>query len=151
MNLWEMTNAGFNWEQSQDIDISGIQSSFDAYITSLDTWFTSAVSASSDGLPIPAPPAIPTLPNSTLPGIILSILVKIIIKIATEWLQKILDPDTESKEIAQVLKRAFLRDSSLGDEYSLLELLANHPLTIQISSNMEYQDFEYNVELPPSP
>lgn len=142
-NFYNLQTEGFVWRQDESSDIASIISDFDTYATSLESWFTSAVAASNDDLPIPAPPSVPALPGSPLLGIILSVLVRILIRIFVDWLRKKLDPATEALEIARVLKKALLKQGPT-EEYSLVELLANTPLEIILSRIGEYQDYLYS-------
>lgn len=141
-NLYDMNVAGFEWRQTEDSDISSIISDFDTYSGNLVTWFESAVEASNDDLPIPAPPTVPALPGSPLPGIIISIIARIIVKILVDWLGRKLDPNTEAKEIAQILKKAFIGEID-SNEFPLMSQLANTPLEIIISKYGAYDHFLY--------
>ena len=141
--LYDLNQLGFVFRQSEDTDIQDIKDDFALYASSLETWMTTAVAASNDGLPIPAPPTLPTLPGNPLPGIIISILFKIAIRIFVDWLRKKLDPNTEAKEIAQVLKAALIGNTG-GDDFPLIEMLGNTPLEIIFSKLNEYQDFLYS-------
>lgn len=144
-NLYDMDQAGFKWRQDEASDISGIMSDFDTYGNSLETWFTTAVAASNDELPVPAPPTLPTLPSNPISGIIVSILTRLAIRIVVDWLRKKLDPDTESKEIAQILKKGLIGVAG-GTEYSFIELLQNTPLEIRINKKSEFEDITYTGE-----
>lgn len=139
VNLYNLQQEGFQWRQEEDTEYDSLTTALDTYGADIADWFTSAVAASNDGLPIPAPPSIPALPGGPLPSIIISLLVRIVVRILVDWLRKKLDPNTEAKEIAQMLKKIFLD----ADEESLMYLLQSQPLEIMFSKYGDYQDFLY--------
>ena len=142
MNLRALEVGAFRWEQDEDSDITAIQTDLDAYAVLLDTWFFDAVAASEGGLPIPAPPTVPALPGKTIGQILLSLFIRIAIRIIINWLKKKLDSGTEAGEIAQVLKKGLIGVAG-GTEYSFIELLQNTPLEIIINRKDDYQDITY--------
>ena len=142
-NLYDLQQASFRWEQDEDSDVVDIRDAFETFSSDLDDWFVTAVAASNDGLPVPAPPATPALPGKTITDIVITIIWRIGIKILVNWLKKKLDPDTESKEIAQILKKGLIGEAG-GTEYSFIELLQNMPLEIIITQGAEVQDINFD-------
>lgn len=139
LNFYNMETAGFVWRQSENSDFSSLIASFDTYAGLLETWFTTAVAASGDDLPIPAPPSVPALPGSSLPDILIGILMRIGIRVLVDWLRKKLDSETDAKELTAVLRKALLGEID-ETEYPLIELLANRATEIIISRAGDFQD-----------
>ncbi len=144
LNLYHLSDANFTFEQTGAATTNTFNTNMATYLTSLASWMTSAVAASEAGTSIPA---LPTMPSFvTAPGTmnITNVYLRIIIQIALEWLKKKLDGDTDATEIAQVLKRALLKEDASGDEYALMEQLSNVPLEIVVSRIGEYEDHLYS-------
>lgn len=137
---YNLDDEGFEYRQDEATDFTGVASAWDTYLSSLDTWFTSAVAASNAGTSVPAVPTLPTLPTDPLTNIVLQIVFRVIVQICITWLRKKLDPDTEAKELSAILKKALLD----GDGESLLYVIQNTPLEIIFSRHGEYQDFLYS-------
>jgi hypothetical protein len=146
VNYYNLQTEGFVWRQEEDSDYSTLISSFDTYAGNLDTWFTTAVAASGNDLPIPAPPSVPALPGSSLPQILISILMRIGIRVLVDWLRKKLDSGTDAKEITSVLRKGLLLPDPSNGEISILELLASAPLKIMINKNGEFSDFAFTSD-----
>lgn len=142
-NFYNMQQEGFVWRQSENSDYSALITSFDTYAGLLETWFTTAVAASGNDLPIPAPPSVPALPGSSLPQILIGILMRIGIRVLVDWLRKKLDSGTDAKELTAVLRKALIGVNGESEEFSLLELLANIPIEILISRYGEFQDVRF--------
>ncbi len=140
LNFYNMETAGFVWRQSENSDFSSLITSFDTYAGLLETWFTTAVAASGNDLPIPAPPSVPALPGSSLPDILIGILMRIGIRVLVDWLRKKLDSGTDAKEITSVLRKGLLLPNPANGDISILELLVNTPTEIIISKFGELQD-----------
>jgi len=139
-NFYDLQQDGFVWRQEENSDYSALITSFDTYAVSLDTWFTSAVSASGSDLPIPAPPTVPALPGSSLPQILMGILMRIGIRVLVDWLRKKLDSGTDAKELTRVLRKGLLGVDGESEEFSLLELLASIPIEVIVSRYGDIKD-----------
>ncbi len=139
-NFYDLQQDGFVWRQSENSDYSSLITSFDTYAGSLETWFTTAVAASGNELPIPAPPSVPALPGSSLPQILMGILMRIGIRVLVDWLRKKLDSGTDAKELTALLRQALIGVNGESEEFPLLELLSSIPIEIIISKWGEYQD-----------
>lgn len=143
--LYNLNQAGFKFKQMEDSDVSSFQASVDSYLTAVAAWYVTAVQESNDGDPISSAPTVPALPNvGGVPGVFVSILLKIAVHLALKWLEKKLDPNTEAKEIAQILKQALI-GTGTGGEYPILDALANVPLEIIINRKDDYQDITYET------
>jgi hypothetical protein len=140
VDRYNLNDEGFEYRQDEGTDFSTVATAWDTYLSSLDTWYTSAVAASNAGSSIPAVPTLPTLPTDPLTNIVLQIVFRVAVQIGITWLKKKLDPNTEAKELSAILKKAFLD----GDGESLLYVIQNTPLEIVISRHGEYQDFFYS-------
>lgn len=132
VNYFNLQTEGFVWRQEEDSDYSTLISSFDTYAGLLETWFTTAVAASGNDLPIPVPPSVPALPGSSLPDILIGILMRIGIRVLVDWLRKKLDSGTDAKELTAVLRQALIGEID-SEEYPILELLASVPIEVIIS------------------
>jgi hypothetical protein len=143
MNLYAMETAGFRLEQDEDTDVTGMQTILNTWFSDLDTWMLNAATASDAGLPVPAPPAPPTLPGKTIEGILLTLFIKLVVRLVVSWLEKKLNPDKQAGEIAQILKDALIASNGTG-EYPILTQLANTPLEIILSKSGDYVDFFYS-------
>ena len=142
LNLYWLKFYGFKWYQEEDSDYTTLQTSYETYASDMWTWFVTAVDQAESGSPISVPPAIPALPGNTLPGMLLSIFLRVAVQLTVYWLHKKLDPATDAKEICRILRQAFIGEVD-STEYPLIELLANIPLEIIFSRAGEYQDFFY--------
>lgn len=138
--LYDMNTEGFEIRQEEPVDFTDITTDFNDYADDLETWFTTAVAASNAGDVIPAPPSIPALPGSTLPGILISIFLRVFTRIIIDWLRKKLDPDTQALEIAAILKKALLLPDPANGEIAILELLSRIPIEITISEHGDFED-----------
>lgn len=139
VNFYNLETAGFVWRQSENSDYSALITSFDTYAGLLETWFTTAVAASGNELPIPAPPSVPALPGSSLPQILMGILMRIGIRVLVDWLRKKLDSGTDAKELTAVLRKALIGEAD-STEYPLIELLASVPVEVIISRAGDIQN-----------
>lgn len=141
-NLYNLSNAGFDFNQMETTDYASFEDAYDTYMTTLATWFDTAVQDSMDGDPIAAVPAIPDI-TTIIPWVggnpWLTFLVRVIIHIGVLWLRKKLDSNTDAKEITQVLRQALIGEID-STEYPLLELAANRAIEIIISRSGDFQD-----------
>jgi hypothetical protein len=141
-NYYNLQQAGFAFYQMETSDYSAFEDAFDTYRTTLATWFDTAVTECEAGDPISAVPAIPDI-TTIVPWLganpWVTFLVRVAIDVAIRWLRQKLDPDTDSLEIARVLRQALIGESG-GDEFSLIELLANVPIEVLISKFGEIQN-----------
>lgn len=143
-NLYNLSNGGYKFRQPVAADYTTLETTVNTYITSFATWADSAVDASNDGLPIPVPPTLPTLPDF-LSGEVWAMLIKLGLGILIRWIEKKLESGTEASEIAQVLKQGLIGLAG-GEEYSFIELLQNTPLEIRVSSKNEYEDITFTSD-----
>lgn len=141
-NLYNLQQAGFDFNQMEATDYASFEDAYDTYMTTLATWFDTAVQDSMDGDPIAAVPAIPDI-TTIIPWVggnpWLTFLVRVIIHIGVLWLRKKLDSGTDAKEITQVLRQAFIGEID-STEFPLIELLSNIPIEIIINKYSDYQD-----------
>jgi hypothetical protein len=144
-NLYALQQAGFTFEQPEAADFTAIETDMTTWIDAVGTWMGSAVLASESGLPVPVEPAPPAIPPKTLPGLIISIVLKIAVRAGIKWLGKKLDPDTNTDELAKILRKSFLEGEGV-DEYALIKGISNLPIRIIISKNDDYQDFLYGSD-----
>lgn len=142
-NFYDLQQDGFVWRQSENSDYSALITSFDTYAGSLETWFTTAVAASGNELPIPAPPSVPALPGSSLPQILIGILMRIGIRVLVDWLRKKLDSGTDAKELTAVLRKALIGENGESEEFPLIELLAKVPLEILLTKRGDFEDLSF--------
>ena len=113
------------------------------YVGDWADWAEDAVDAANEGTEVPVPPTPPGTPALPIKPILLPILLRAVVWLLVKWLERKLDPNTEAKEIARVLKKAFIGDVG-EDEVSLIELMANTPLEIILSRFGEYEDIVYS-------
>lgn len=143
-NLYNLQSDGFKFRQMEDSDITSYKASVLSFLVSLVSWFDNAVAAANEGLPIPECPLVPEIPSEAgIPGVFISLLIKLALDIALQWLEEKLNPNTEALEIARVLKQAFIGEIE-EEEYPLIEQMANTPLEIIVSKQGDYQDFLYS-------
>jgi len=143
MNLYELNADGFRFEQLEKSEVEIKLQQYSTWRTSLITWFTTAVAASEAGTAIPSLPSTPSFMYIPGGSGLLEYTLNQFIRVAFEWLKKKLDSDTDATEIAQVLKRAFLGEDGSGDEYALIEQMANTPLEIVVSKADGFEDISY--------
>ena len=143
VNLYNLQTAGFEFKQVEDSDVNDINTEWTAFASSMDTWFVDAVAASNDDLPVPAPPSLPSPRiEPALGSLIIKAIIRIGIHLLTSWLRKKLDPNTEAKEIAQVLKQALIAQGP-SEEYPILTQLANTPFEIILTKQGDFEDYLY--------
>ncbi|MEE9396115.1 MAG: hypothetical protein V3V31_03790 [Methylococcales bacterium] len=134
-NLYNLQTAGFDFNQMENSDYASFETAYDTYLTTLATWFDTAVQDSMDGDPIAAVPVIPDI-TAIVPWLgqnpWLTFLAKVALDMGIRWLRKKLDSDTDAKEITQVLRQALIGEID-STEYPLIELLANIPIEIILS------------------
>jgi len=143
MNLYELNADGFQFEQLTVSEVQAWHNTMATYVGSVATWLTSAIAASEAGTAIPAKPyqtASFFMGDSTA---VQNQLIKVCIDLCLEWIRAKLDGNTDATEIAQVLKRAFLGEDGEGDEYALIEQMANTPLEIVVSKADGFEDISY--------
>lgn len=145
-NLYNLQTAGFDFKQMENSDFASFENAFDTYRTNIAAWFDTAVQDSMDGDPIESVPAIPDI-TDIIPWIgsnpWVAILVRVIIDVGIRWIRKKLDSDTDSKELTQVIRQAFIGEID-STEYPLMELLANIPIQVIISQWGQLQDVMLN-------
>lgn len=144
MNLYALESESFKWEQEQAADIAAVQTPLETYVTDFASWLTTAIANSSEGIVPVAPPPLPSLPNLPVSGIIVGIVLKALAHLVVKWLEGKLNPNTEAKEIAQVLRDAFIGETPAEETYPLIEQLANTPLEIILSMKGGYQEAFYS-------
>lgn len=141
-NLYNLQDAGFDFNQMVAADYSAFEDAYDTYMGLLATWFDTAVQDSMDGDPIAAVPTIPDI-TAIVPWLganpWLTFLVKVALDMGIRWLRKKLDSDTDAKEITQVLRQALIGEID-STEYPLIELLANKAVEIFITRAGDFQD-----------
>ena len=140
---YELNSDGFVYEQSTVAEVNSVMGSWSTYRAAVLSWFPTAVAASNAGTAIPAAPTTPGYAYVAGMDPILHHILNSVITILVHWLEEKLDPDTESKEIAQVLKRAFLDEDGEGDEYALIKQMANTPMEIVVSKADGFEDISY--------
>jgi len=142
-NLYDLEQAGWEFEQTQKSEVVTFKTQTETFVSAVLAWYATAVAASEAGTSIPAVPSPPSFPTGTGCIAFQSYLLRVIIQIALMWIRQKLDPDTDSTEISQVLKRAFLGENGSGDEYALIEQMANTPLEIVVSKADGFEDISY--------
>lgn len=140
--LYDMQTQGFDVRQEEATDYDTLESDLDTFSDSFATWAESAFEASTDGLPIPSPPSVPALPGGPLGGMLISIFLRIIIKLLVRWIEKMLIPDTEGSEIAQILKKGLIDQNASGEDYSILWNLARQAIHIILTKESIINDVE---------
>lgn len=142
-NLYNLQTAGFDFNQMETTDYASFEDAYDTYMTTLATWFDTAVQDSMDGDPIAAVPAIPDI-TTIIPWVggnpWLTFLVRVIIHIGIIWLRKKMERSTDAEEITQVLRQALIGENGESEEFPLLELLASKPIEILINKYQELAD-----------
>lgn len=145
-NFYLLQTAGFDFNQMETTDYAAFENAYDTYLTTLATWFDTAVQDSMDGDPIAAVPAIPDI-TTIVPWLgqnpWLTFLVKVALDMGIRWLRKKLDSDTDAKEISQVLRQALIGEIG-ATEFPLLELVANKAIQIILSRDGEFQDLTFS-------
>jgi hypothetical protein len=144
MNLYLLQSNSFAWEQDEDSDISAIQTAWETYLPTFEAWAESAIAASSSGSSIPDIPSLPLIPATTVEGILIQLALKYGLALLAKWLEAKLIGDTEGSEVAQILRRAMLKNAGTPQEFSIFEQLSNVPLELIFSSLGEYKDMFYS-------
>jgi hypothetical protein len=144
MNLYELNDEGFQWEQILESEIDSANTALNTWSASLLTWFGEAVNDSEAGTNPEVPPAPPTWVSAPGSTNLTNAWIRVGIRILLYWLRQKLKPGTTSNEIAQTLRRAFLQEGATGDDVPIVEKLANTPLEIIISNLQDYEDFLYS-------
>jgi len=144
LNLYHLNAQSFQWEQPTEAETSSALTSLNTFGAAVATWAATAVADSEAGDPIEALPTLPVLPIFTGPNAIIMNLLQVFIRIGLAWLRQKLDSDTDTSEIAQVLERCFLGKTAGGDEYQIIQQLANQPLEINIRDGGGYEDIIYS-------
>jgi len=144
-----LNTEGFTLIQPEQDDFDAVEEGYDTFATDVGAWLDSAVTASEEGDPIPALPAIPDL--TSLVSIFtgnpwLLFLVKTGIQILLQYIRKKFDSDTDVDELAQILRKGLIMDLPGGSEGSILEQLKRMPLHIVLSTKGEYEDFYYSSQ-----
>lgn len=146
-NFFNLQTAGFKFQQLETTDYSGFEDAFDTITGTIATWFDTAVGQSEAGEDIDNPPALPDL-TTLLPVLLgqpwLTFLIKFGIQIVLWWVKKRLDSDTDTAEIAQILRKALLIEDPEENEYAILELLAQVPIEIILSQFGQFQEIFYS-------
>ncbi len=141
-NFYNLQTAGFDFNQMENSDYTAFENAYDTYLTTLATWFDTAVQDSMDGDPIAAVPTIPDI-TTLVPWLgenpWVTFLLKVALDMGVRWLRKKLDSGTDAKELTQVLRQALIGEID-STEYPLLELLANIPIEIILSRAGEIND-----------
>jgi hypothetical protein len=150
VNFYNLQQDGFNFNQMEDSDYSSLETVFNTYASTLATWFDTAVQDAMDGDPIAAVPTAPNL-TTTIPWLgsnpWVSLLLRAGLDIVIRWLRKTLDSDTDAEEITRILRQALIGESG-GDEFPLIEILANQAIQIVMSRSGEYQDIIFTNPIP---
>lgn len=144
-----LNTEGFTLIQPEQDDFDAVEEGYDTFATDVGAWLDSAVTASEEGDPIPALPAIPDL--TSLVSIFtgnpwLLFLVKTGIQILLQYIRKKFDSDTDVDELAQILRKGLIMDLPGGSEGAILEQLKRMPLHIVLSTKGEYEDFYYSSQ-----
>ncbi|MGB5749470.1 MAG: hypothetical protein WBM69_21000 [Desulfobacterales bacterium] len=145
LNLYNLEQNGFRFEQHTADDIAGIENTLDTYSANVAAWMPTAIAASESGSPIPSAPALPDIISgglATLGEGWIFFFIKIGIHFVIKWIENKLSSTTDAGELAQILRKALLKQGASG-EFSILELLASLPLHITISNKGDFQDFFY--------
>jgi hypothetical protein len=77
-------------------------------------------------------------------GILIQLALKYGLALLAKWLEAKLIGHTEGGEVAQILRRAMLKNAGTPQEFSIFEQLANVPLELIFSSLGEYKDMFYS-------
>jgi hypothetical protein len=146
-NFYDLQTAGFDFNQMETTDYAAFENAYDTYLTTLATWFDTAVQDSQDGDPIAAVPTIPDI-TAIVPWLgqnpWLTFLVKVALDMGIRWLRKKLDSNTDAKEISAVLRQALIGvvDST---EYPLIELLAGQAIEILLTKEGRFEDILFST------
>lgn len=140
---YELNADGFVYEQLTTAEMANQWNIWGTALATVESWMATAVAASEAGTAIPAVPYIAAPPFINGEGTLTAQVLLYLLKFGLAWLRKKLDSDTDSTEIAQVLKRAFLDEDGSGDEYALIKQMANTPLEIVVSKADGYEDISY--------
>jgi len=143
LNLYHLNAQGFQFEQPTSTEAYTTRAQYDSWLTAVTSWLSTAVTASEDGDPIPAVPNFAGLPVPVGPEGYLVLLLQMALELFLTWIRQKLDSDTDTSEIAQVLERCFLGKDALGDEYQIIQQLANTPLEILIGDGANFEDIVY--------
>lgn len=140
---YELNADGFVYEQYTQDELVTYANSLDTALATVATWMKDAVDDSEAGTAIEATPWI-AAPKHLGDGTgFTAIWIRFLVRVALAWIRQKLDSDTDSTEIAQVLKRAFLDEDGAGDEYALIKQMANTPLEIVVSKADGFEDISY--------
>jgi len=145
-HLESLETEGFTVTQVETSDVQAVEAVVNTWEADFTTWLDAAYTAGISELPVPAPPALPDLSNTTdsLQGWVVNALIQLSIKLVTRWIQRKFEGGKDYSEIAQVLSKGLLGETG-GEVYSLLELLAQSDLRIIIDRNLEFQDISYDT------
>ena len=152
-NLYDLNQAGFEWRQETQADFGAIETEFDGFMGDVTTWLDSAVAASMAETTIPALPAMPNLHptyEAADGGVsVWWLIIKFCLWYVLLKIKKSLEGDSDTTEVANVLRKALLRENESEEEYSLLELLSQVPIQILFSRGGSFQDIVLSSQ-PPS-
>ena len=130
-----MVVQGFEFAQEEEDEYDALNTALTTWYASLATWWDDAVDARDAEESIPAIPTLPTLPvEGGVPGIIGGLLqvAKIVTLLAK--LRKDLDSTTDSGEVAEILKKAFLQPNN-SDSIIHKAFVLSSPASIGVSAN----------------
>jgi hypothetical protein len=142
-NLFNLDDEDFLFFQMEQTDMTAAETIWGDFSADVMDWIPLAVAASEAGTSIPAVPTEPNLPATPLSGTVISLAIRAAVQIFLYWLRNRLDSDTDATEIAQVLKRALLSKDGEGDEYAIIQQLANTPMEIVVSKEDSFSDVSY--------
>jgi len=122
-NITALKTAGFTFEQPVDGDFVAMETDFDTYLGTLNTWLDTSVGVASSGVgTIAAVPAIIPIAGGILAKIagnpLLLFIAKLAINIGLKLLEKKLNPATDMGELSKIMREMFYSTAEakgLGD------------------------------------
>lgn len=147
-NRYLLATEGFAFTQEESDDWTEWDTDLATYETTFSTWLDNAVSAQTDGLPVPAPPSLPAPPIG-VPWWVTAIKLGIaVVKLLLLWDKKRKEAGSDTSELVHMLRQAMMlpHPTETGKFIPIMELLANTPLQILVNSSGEFQDFMYTAE-----
>lgn len=115
-NITALKTAGFAFEQAEDTDFSTMETDFDTYLGTLNTWLETSVGVASAGVgTIDAVPAIIPIAGGVLAKIagnpLLVFVAKLAINVGLKLLEKKLNPATDMDEMSKILREMLYSNS----------------------------------------
>lgn len=127
LGMYNMNQQGFTLSQAEYTDVEDLEGSVETFMTSFTSWFDSATSEGTRGVPAVSEPKLPSLADiigtaiagisGGVPAILISVVVRVGVNLLVDLIKNAIIPDTgDMEEVADILRSALLK----SDESSVL-------------------------------